>query len=246
MVKNRACVGCHQLGQLVHAHDPGVARRVRVVGGGVDPPRAVGTGRAAHADPAGPGRSAARPSSTSATGPTASRRASCRTASRRGPQGVERNIVVTTWEWGDPKKYLHDLIASDRRYPTVNAYGQLYGSPEYATDDYPDPRSQDAHRHDFTAPGARRRHAGGARARTRRAREADGAVALLGRGEDLGHQGQQPQRHVRPEGPGLVRGGGARARTTRTSARRARTIPRPSCSRWSGRTARSRSSIRRR
>jgi hypothetical protein len=24
------------------------------------------------------------------------------------PQGVERNIVVTTWEWGDPKKYLHD------------------------------------------------------------------------------------------------------------------------------------------
>src|SRR5262245_51707756 len=53
------------------------------------------------------------------------------------PQGVERNIVVTTWEWGDPKKYLHDLIASDRRYPTVNAYGKLYGSPEYATDDYP-------------------------------------------------------------------------------------------------------------
>jgi hypothetical protein len=59
------------------------------------------------------------------------------------PQGVERNIVVTTWEWGDPKKYLHDLIASDRRYPTVNAYGPLYGSPEYATDLLPilDPRT---------------------------------------------------------------------------------------------------------
>ncbi len=59
------------------------------------------------------------------------------------PQGVERNIVVTTWEWGDPKKYLHDLIASDRRYPTVNAYGPLYGSPEYATDLLPilDPRA---------------------------------------------------------------------------------------------------------
>ena len=41
------------------------------------------------------------------------------------PQGVERSIVVTTWEWGDPKKYLHDLIASDRQYPTVNAYGKL-------------------------------------------------------------------------------------------------------------------------
>ena len=37
------------------------------------------------------------------------------------PQGVERNIVVSTWDWGDDKHYLHDLIASDRRYPTVNA-----------------------------------------------------------------------------------------------------------------------------
>src|SRR5438105_6434878 len=59
------------------------------------------------------------------------------------PQGVERNIVVTTWEWGDAKTYLHDLIASDRRYPTVNANGPLYGSPEYATDLLPmlDPKT---------------------------------------------------------------------------------------------------------
>jgi hypothetical protein len=59
------------------------------------------------------------------------------------PQGVERNIVVTTWDWGEPKKYLHDLIASDRRNPTVNAYGPLYGSPEYATDELPilDPKT---------------------------------------------------------------------------------------------------------
>jgi len=49
------------------------------------------------------------------------------------PQGVERNIVVTTWEWLTEKHYLHDLIASDRRYPTVNAYGLLYGSAEYST-----------------------------------------------------------------------------------------------------------------
>ena len=59
------------------------------------------------------------------------------------PEGVERNIVVTTWEWGDPKKYLHDLIASDRRYPTVNAYGPLFGQPEYSTDMVPilDPKT---------------------------------------------------------------------------------------------------------
>jgi hypothetical protein len=53
------------------------------------------------------------------------------------PQGVERGIVVTTWDWLNDKKYLHDLIASDRRYPTVNAYGPLYGSTEYSTDIIP-------------------------------------------------------------------------------------------------------------
>ena len=53
------------------------------------------------------------------------------------PQGLERNIVVTWWEWGTEKQYLHDLIASDRRHPTVNAYGPLFGSPEYSTDIMP-------------------------------------------------------------------------------------------------------------
>jgi hypothetical protein len=59
------------------------------------------------------------------------------------PQGVERNIVVTTWDWSSPDKYLHDLISSDRRNPTVNGYGKLYGAPEYATDDMPilDPKT---------------------------------------------------------------------------------------------------------
>jgi hypothetical protein len=53
------------------------------------------------------------------------------------PQSEERNIVVTLREWMNEKKYLHDLIASDRRYPTVNAYGPLYGSPEYSSSDIP-------------------------------------------------------------------------------------------------------------
>ena len=59
------------------------------------------------------------------------------------PQGVERNLVVTSWEWSTEKHYLHDLIASDRRNPTVNGYGRLYGSPEYSTDNMPilDPRT---------------------------------------------------------------------------------------------------------
>ena len=53
------------------------------------------------------------------------------------PQGVERNIVVTLRDWMNEKQYLHDLIASDRRYPTVNAHGPLFGSPEYSSDDIP-------------------------------------------------------------------------------------------------------------
>lgn len=59
------------------------------------------------------------------------------------PQGVERNIVVTSWEWHTEKQYLHDLIASDRRNPGVNAWGPLYGSPEYSSDVMPilDPKT---------------------------------------------------------------------------------------------------------
>jgi hypothetical protein len=64
-------------------------------------------------------------------------------AKPKRPEGVERNIVVTSWEWGDERKYLHDLIASDRRIPTVNAYGPLFGSPEYSGDVFPilDPKT---------------------------------------------------------------------------------------------------------
>ncbi len=68
------------------------------------------------------------------------------------PQGIERNIVVTTWDWLDEKHYLHDLISSDRRHPTVNGYGPLYGSTEYSTDTIPilDPKTHTASR--FDAP----------------------------------------------------------------------------------------------
>ena len=59
------------------------------------------------------------------------------------PRGVERNLVITSWAWSTPDKYLHDLISSDRRNPTVNANGKLYGSPEYSTDNMPilDPKT---------------------------------------------------------------------------------------------------------
>ena len=53
------------------------------------------------------------------------------------PQGVERNIVLTLWDWASTTTYLHDLIGTDRRKPTVNANGKLYGSAEESTDMVP-------------------------------------------------------------------------------------------------------------
>src|SRR5256885_2815609 len=142
VVKNRSCVGCHQLGQLSTRTIPkslgefpsSEAAWIRRVQSGqaalfMITPLAQVLGSA-------PFKYFADWTDRVAKGELPH-------SKPPRPQGVERNIVVTTWEWGDPKKYLHDLIASDRRYPTVNAYGKLYGSPEYATDDYPilDPRT---------------------------------------------------------------------------------------------------------
>jgi len=53
------------------------------------------------------------------------------------PQGVERNVVISMWEWSTPKGYLHDEISTDKRNPRVNANGLIYGSPEESTDMVP-------------------------------------------------------------------------------------------------------------
>jgi len=53
------------------------------------------------------------------------------------PQGLERNIVLTLWDWSTPTGYMHDLISTDRRKPTVNANGKLYGATEESTDYFP-------------------------------------------------------------------------------------------------------------
>ncbi|HKW49422.1 MAG TPA: carboxypeptidase-like regulatory domain-containing protein [Gemmatimonadaceae bacterium] len=53
------------------------------------------------------------------------------------PQGIERNVVITEWDWADPKSYLHDVVSTDRRDPTVNANGLMYGSLELSSDYLP-------------------------------------------------------------------------------------------------------------
>jgi len=53
------------------------------------------------------------------------------------PQGVERNVVITQIDWASPKTYLHDEISTDKRNPSVNANGLIYGSPEESSDYLP-------------------------------------------------------------------------------------------------------------
>jgi hypothetical protein len=53
------------------------------------------------------------------------------------PLGRERNVVITMWDWADPKVYLHDEIGTDKRNPTVNANGPFYGALEASADYMP-------------------------------------------------------------------------------------------------------------
>jgi hypothetical protein len=53
------------------------------------------------------------------------------------PQGLERNVVITQWDWADPKAYLHDEVSTDRRNPSVNANGLIYGALELSADYLP-------------------------------------------------------------------------------------------------------------
>ncbi|HJN44915.1 MAG: carboxypeptidase-like regulatory domain-containing protein [Vicinamibacterales bacterium] len=43
------------------------------------------------------------------------------------PQGIERNVVLTQWNWGNNVAFVHDEIATDKRNPRVNANGPIYG-----------------------------------------------------------------------------------------------------------------------
>jgi len=53
------------------------------------------------------------------------------------PQGIERNVVYSMWDWGLKGEYLHDAIASEKYTQTINANGPIYGSPEESSDMVP-------------------------------------------------------------------------------------------------------------
>lgn len=42
------------------------------------------------------------------------------------PEGRERNMVITQWQFGDEFTYAHDEVSTDKRDPTVNAGGKVW------------------------------------------------------------------------------------------------------------------------
>jgi hypothetical protein len=110
--------------QLRDPHDSGSARQVRLVDGRLGAAPAVGPGWHHH-DQQYRAVDDARRRHLAALAEWTDRvkAGELPSATPARPLGVERNLVVTVRDWSDPKHYLHDLIATDRRDPTVNGYG---------------------------------------------------------------------------------------------------------------------------
>jgi hypothetical protein len=43
------------------------------------------------------------------------------------PQGLERNVVVTLWDFGTDRSFIHDVASTEEHDPSANANGQIYG-----------------------------------------------------------------------------------------------------------------------
>jgi hypothetical protein len=135
MMRNNGCVGCHQLGQLSTRTLPEQFRSMPSDQAWI---RRVQSGQAG-------GQMIRQLASELAGVPfkyfadwtdrVAAGEVPAEAPAR--PQGAERNIVATVRDWASEKSYLHDLTTTDRRNPTVNGYGKIYGSPELSTDFFP-------------------------------------------------------------------------------------------------------------
>ena len=153
--------------------------------------------------------------------------------------GPRANVVITAWDWADPKAYLHDQVSTDRRNPTVNANGLIYGALELSADYLPvlDPVRHTTSQVPLTVrdPNTPPTSTGDAGSRRR-----TGATSRV---DEPNQRAQPDARRARAR---VDHVGGAGRRRIRTSARRARRI-RPRSSFRSRRPAGiSRSTIRRR
>jgi hypothetical protein len=143
-IKNLSCIGCHQIGQLATrtlptefasmSHHDAWVRRIQSGQAG-----AQMLGSAMNQLGGVPPKYLADWTERVANGELPH-------ATPERPSGLERNIVATVRDWSTDKAYMHDLSGTDRRNPTVNGYGKLYGAPELSTDEFPilDPQTNSA------------------------------------------------------------------------------------------------------
>src|ERR1700722_11863616 len=107
LIKTDSCESCHQLGNLY-------TRTIPPQLGAFDSPalawtRRVQSGQAGTAMMGGLGQLGPQ-RATAEFGDWTNRVAhgELPTAAPQRPQGIERNVVITQWDWADPKAYLHD------------------------------------------------------------------------------------------------------------------------------------------
>ncbi len=191
-------MACHQLGTKATREIPAALGTFSSTVAAWE--RRVQSGQAGCADERRPQRLRPRSarSRCSPTGPIAIAAGRSAAARRRGRRASSATSSSRVWDWADPKAYLHDVVSTDRRNPTVNADGPIYGALELSADYLPvlDPVTHAASRVPLTVRDPK----------TPPAQEpADaGRVAVLGRRADLDEQEQRAQPDARRAGPRLA------------------------------------------
>ena len=127
VMKNQSCVGCHQLGNLA-------TRTIPEAFGEFDSGQDAWVRRVQAGQAAGQminvlaGRLGGVPLRYLADWTDRIAAGELPSFKPERPQGIERNVVATVRDWADPKSYLHDLTSTDRRNPTLNGYGNTWGT----------------------------------------------------------------------------------------------------------------------
>ena len=196
-LKTDGCISCHQIGNIP----------TRDFAPGVNPTTWPRRGRTAWRSGPTAGRwvSSSDRSAGSAqrrcsrTGAGGSRRASTPFETPPRPQGAERNVVITQWDWADPREYFHDVDrerqaqpAHQSERPRLRAARELVGSPD-------DPRTEQERWGEVTIPtnpaAAMSPRGGGPRHRRTGATKSSGTPVVSGHSNEMDQKGACVEHH---------------------------------------------------
>ena len=224
IVKTDGCFTCHQIGDKATRTIPKELGHFRVLGGGMGTAYSVRPGERRHGQCHRPARHESRLGAVCRLdGPDCRRRIACDAAAAAARRRAQCRLTI--WDWATPKAYLHDEISTDKRNPTVNANGPIYGVARGEHGFLPDPRSCAKRNEPSEVARARSGYAIAQRTTPFRCPRPIGETSRSGT--------------VRPmctilcsmNGTGVVYVAHCVRRTIRLSAKQDRTIPRRNCSR---------------